>query len=64
MKSEAIWTKAKGKDIITEIREPFGSGIDQVLEAVAIRRSFCVHNGRFHAFSANAESVKADDAEN
>src|ERR1700737_1873053 len=43
IKSEVRCTKAKGKDISTEMREPFGSGIDQGRGAVAILRSFRVH---------------------
>src|ERR1700716_636542 len=34
--NEAICTSANGKDIITEIREPLGRGIDHPREAVAI----------------------------
>src|SRR6202051_3617022 len=34
--NDAIWTSANGKDIITEIREPLGRGIDHAREAVAI----------------------------
>src|ERR1700737_2635765 len=36
MSNEAICTSANGKDIITEIREPLGRGIDHAREAVAI----------------------------
>ena len=36
MSNEAICTSANGRDIITEIREPLGSGIDHAREAVAI----------------------------
>jgi hypothetical protein len=54
--------------MITEIREPFGNGIDQGREAVAIRCvSFRAHSpkrGAFRAFPANAESIQADVAEN
>src|ERR1700675_31284 len=34
--NDAICTSANGRDIITEIREPLGSGIDHAREAVAI----------------------------
>jgi len=37
IKSEARCTKANGKDISTEMREPLGSGIDHAREAVAIK---------------------------
>ena len=36
MSNDAICTSANGKDIITEIREPLGRGIDHAREAVAI----------------------------
>jgi hypothetical protein len=35
--NEARCTNANGRDITTEIREPFGNGMDQGREAVAIR---------------------------
>src|ERR1700730_15540268 len=34
--NDAICTSANGRDIITEIREPLGRGIDHAREAVAI----------------------------
>jgi hypothetical protein len=64
---EARCTSANGNDIITEIRDPFGSGIDQGREAVAIR---CVSfraqisNGALVAYPANAVSIQAGIAEN
>src|ERR1700732_5611463 len=66
MSTEAICTSATGKDIITEIREPLGRGIDHGREAVAILGvSFRVRMRRdaLKAYSANAESLQANDVD-
>jgi hypothetical protein len=68
IKSEATCTNAKGKDIITEIREPFGSGIDQPREAVAIRRvlsaSLVDASAHFLRTQSHIRQTMYDDAEN
>src|SRR5450755_3653737 len=68
IRSEARCTNANGRDISTEMREPFGSGMDHGREAVAIRGvSFRVpipEPGRFQACSASAESFQGNDADN
>ena len=57
MSNDARCTNANGKDIITEIREPFGSGMDQGREAVAIRSiSFRAHTGRLFAHFLRTQS--------
>src|ERR1700686_674532 len=64
--NDAICTSANGKDITTEIREPFGSGIDHAREAVAILGvSFRVRIqlDALKAYSANAESLQANDVD-
>ena len=64
--NEAICTSANGRDIITEIREPLGRGIDHPREAVAILGvSFRVRMRRdaLKAYSANAESLQANDVD-
>ena len=64
--NEAICTSANGKDIITEIREPLGRGIDHPREAVAILGvSFRVRmrQDALKAYSANAESLQANDVD-
>jgi hypothetical protein len=54
--------------MISEIREPFGSGIDQGREAVAIRcisfRTHVPQQGALCAFPANVDAILADVAEN
>ena len=64
--NDAICTSANGKDIITEIREPLGRGIDHARETVAILGvSFRVRIqlDALKAFSAAAESLQANDAD-
>ena len=64
--NEAICTSANGRDIITEIREPLGRGIDHPREAVAILGvSFRVRmwQDALKAYSANAESLQANDVD-
>ena len=61
--NEAICTSANGRDIITEIREPLGRGIDHAREAVAILGvSFRVRmqQDALKAYSAKAESLQAN----
>ena len=57
---------ANGRDIITEIREPLGRGIDHAREAVAMLGvSFRVRmwQDALKAYSANAESLQANDVD-
>lgn len=64
--NDAICTSANGNDIITEIREPLGSGIDHAREAVAILGvSFRVRMelDALKAYSANAESLQTNDVD-
>ena len=64
--NDAICTSANGKDIITEIREPLGRGIDHAREAVAILGvSFRVRIqlDALKAYSASAESLQANDVD-
>ena len=66
MSNDAICTSANGRDMITEIREPLGRGIDHAREAVAILGvSFRVRIQRdaLKAYSANAESLQASDVD-
>jgi hypothetical protein len=42
MRREARCTSTKGKESRTEIREPFGSGMDKKREAEAIRQNLRV----------------------
>src|ERR1700688_2834854 len=64
--NDAICTSANGKDIITEIREPLGRGIDHAREAVAMLGvSFRVRiqPDALKTYSANAESLQANDVD-
>lgn len=64
--NDAICTSANGNDIITEMREPLGSGIDHAREAVAILGvSFRVRIqlDALKAYSANAESLQTNDVD-
>src|ERR1700693_476313 len=64
--NDARCTSANGKDIITEIREPLGRGIDHAREAVAILGvSFRVRiqQDALKAYSASAESLQTNDVD-